>query len=126
MTGHILDDVFEGHPPITHTQAREAAHDLVDHFFKNEPRKGGGVLVSIPVRSDNTDVTLLRYIQEQERKEAALAGLIEAARGVAEALENITNFTDMSSRYVEADPLIEASRTALAAFRTASGETGND
>ena len=43
MGNNILDTVFEGHPPITHEQAREAAQDLLNHFFKNEPRKGGGV-----------------------------------------------------------------------------------
>ena len=53
------------------------------------------------------------------RQQAASASNAQIAE-LVEALENITNFTDMSSRYVDADPLIAAARTALARAKSAS------
>lgn len=55
--------------PVTHEEARNAATDLINHYFKNEPRKDGGVLISIPARADNTDLVLMRYIQEQSEEQ---------------------------------------------------------
>lgn len=64
---------YEGdYPPVTHQQAHNCASDLIAHFFKNKPRKGGGVLISIPARpNQDTDLLLMRYIRESERLERA-------------------------------------------------------
>lgn len=62
--------LFPDAPPVTHEEAYNAACDMIDHFFKNEPRKGGGVLISIPARADNTDLILMRYIEQQRAKES--------------------------------------------------------
>ena len=62
---NVLDSVFEGREPVTHDEAKVAAQALIDHFFKN--KDSTGVLITIPAAHDNTDLILLRYIQEQER-----------------------------------------------------------
>ena len=69
----ILDTIFEGLPPISHDEAEDAAQDLINHYFKNEPRKGGGVMVSIPPRPDNTDLILMQYIHQQRQADATIA-----------------------------------------------------
>jgi len=75
-----LEELFKDRGPITHEEARNCAEDLIDHFFKNAPRKGGGVLISIPVRSDNTDVMLIRYIDQAADHIARLERQIKALR----------------------------------------------
>lgn len=65
-----ISKLFPDAPPVTHDDARDAAQDLIDHFFKNETRKGGGVLISIPAQADNTDLILMRYIEQQRAQEA--------------------------------------------------------
>lgn len=62
---------FEGdYPPVTFRQAENAATDLINHYFKNKPRSGGGVLVGIPARPDqDTDLLLHRFIREAQRLE---------------------------------------------------------
>ncbi len=55
--------------PVSHQEALGAAGDLIDHFFKNKPRKNGGVLISIPARADNTDLILTDYIKQQMAKD---------------------------------------------------------
>lgn len=65
-----ISKLFPDARPVTHDEARDAAQDLIDHFFKNKPREGGGVLISIPARADNTDLILMRYIEQQRAQEA--------------------------------------------------------
>lgn len=66
-----MSRLFPDAPPVTHEEARNAAIDLINHFFRNEPRKNGGVLISIPARADNTDLVLMRYIEQQSAEAMA-------------------------------------------------------
>ena len=92
------------------TIALAAATDLIAHFFKNEPRKGGGVLISIPVRADNTDLVLTDYIKQQMAKE--VTALSEAER-MREALERAISFVQALADNDPDDPIADNGMTVL-------------
>jgi hypothetical protein len=72
---------------VSHQEALGAACDLIDHFFKNEPRKRGGVLISIPARADNTDLLLTDYIKQQWAKSASAMSAGTAETGTGSGLQ---------------------------------------
>jgi hypothetical protein len=57
-------------------------------------------------------------------RHTAQSDALAVMREAREALEAITSFTDMSSPYVDADPLIAASRAALTKLTAAIDQMG--
>jgi hypothetical protein len=103
--------VTESNEPRVTQRAREAAAQIMELQERHEMAD----LIRAGDRdSSNTVQTIVRF---EAAHAAIVAELVEALGGLAEALDAITNFTDMSSRYVDADAFIEVSRAANARAR---------